>query len=164
MLGAVGEAMEKEALSPRRQYFIVAAVQHVWQEYGLTVCYFVVYIAAITTQLSISNMVYLVFTFSCLLIHMKTRDAPFYISKFWIILVLYSGLVLISRYIYQFDQFSSWLQSIYPANDCKSLRISFDSMKLTNCQSFRWRTLDCTSSKIHCSGDSSATAVFSCSA
>ena len=113
--------MEKAAQSSQRQYLFIAAIQHVWHEYGLTVCYFVLYIAAITTQLSIVNMIYLLFTFTCLLIHMKTRDAHLYVSKFWIIIVLYSGLVLISRYIYQFDRFSVWLKSIYPINDCKCI-------------------------------------------
>lgn len=51
--------------------------------------------------------------------HMLFIKGERIIRVIWPILVLFCGIILISKYIYQFPEVSNLLASQFPANKCK---------------------------------------------
>jgi hypothetical protein len=89
---------------------------------------------------------YLIFVFSCLCCHMKSSRAYYHIKKFWVFIVILAGLVLVARYVFQFEIVSSWLESIFPRNQCNYLLfLSFLFFSCTSKMEVRnqpiWKTI-----------------------
>ncbi len=77
-------------------------------------------------QLSLMTMFYLVFLFVCLVIHMQFpgKSGRKIVKGIWGIVVIVSGLILISRYIYQFVGAQDFFENLFPVSQCKYIYIS----------------------------------------
>jgi hypothetical protein len=119
----VSEKRQRESVMfPRWLNLMSGFLSHCQENYGLLCCYITLISVALFTSLSFVNLLYLIFVFICLCYHMKTQSAYYHIKKFWFLVVIFAGLVLVARYVYQFAVVASWLQSIYPNNPYISLR------------------------------------------
>lgn len=84
-----------------------------WDEYGLIPVYTVlIFVASSDGDISLINILYITLLFVCLTIHMMTRRADVHIKRFWIFVVIASGIILLARYAYQFPFIQEFLQSV----------------------------------------------------
>jgi len=87
-----------------------------WDEYGLIPVYTIlVGVASADGDISFINIMYITLVFVCLTIHMLTRKADIHIKRFWIIVVIASGVILLTRYAYQFKFLQDLLKKVLPA-------------------------------------------------
>lgn len=85
----------------------------VWDEYGLIPVYTVlIFVASSDGPISLINLLYITLLFVCLSIHMMTRRADVHIKRFWIFVVVASGVILLARYAYQFPFIQEFLLGI----------------------------------------------------
>lgn len=87
-----------------------------WPYYGLIIVYLTMIVVVVVDTLSLSTLVYLVWYFVCIAVHVKSRTAVVHLRRIWIAIVVISGGILISRYTYQFTSISNWLTSIWPGD------------------------------------------------
>lgn len=84
-----------------------------WDEYGLIPVYTVlIFVASSDGDISLINILYITLLFVCLSIHMMTRHADVHIKRFWIFVVIASGIILLARYAYQFQFIQELLQNL----------------------------------------------------
>jgi hypothetical protein len=102
---------------PRWMRAIGDTIFWLWDEYGLIPVYTIlVVVASMDGDISFINIMYITLVFVCLTIHMLTRKADVHIKRFWIIVVIASGVILLARYAYQFPFIQEFLQSVLPMN------------------------------------------------
>eukprot|EP01133_Synstelium_polycarpum_P001527 gene1527-1783_t len=82
--------------------------------YSLPACYLVLVLVASFSQISIISLIYMASVFLCLIIHHRSANGSVHIRRFWPIVVISQGIVLIARYVYQFNPVNEWLIRIYP--------------------------------------------------
>jgi hypothetical protein len=88
-----------------------------WDEYGLVPVYTIlVGVASADGDISFINIMYITLVFVCLTIHMLTRKADIHIKRFWIFIVVASGVILLARYAYQFSFIQEFLANVLPAD------------------------------------------------
>lgn len=84
-----------------------------WDEYGLVPVYTVlIFVASSDGDISLINILYITLLFVCLSIHMMTRHADVHIKRFWIFVVIASGVILLARYAYQFPFIQEIMQNL----------------------------------------------------
>ena len=86
------------------------------EDYGIIICYVVFLVVGVFDALSLFSIFYLLFLSLCLLVHMFTEKAKTFIKGFWSLIVLGSSLILISRYVYQFEGISDLLHNIWDSD------------------------------------------------
>jgi hypothetical protein len=100
-------------------------IQTSFETYGLLLCYLVMVLVSVFTQLTLISLVYMAMVFFCLVIHYQTPRAQVHIRRIWLIIVLLEGAILVARYLYQFDGVRNWLQSNYPPDACILLHFGY---------------------------------------
>jgi len=107
---------------PRWMRAIGESIFWLWDEYGLIPVYTVlVFVGSRDGKISFINIMYITLLFVCLTIHMLTRRADVHIKRFWIFVVVASGVILLARYAYQFPFIQEFLASVMPVEAINAL-------------------------------------------
>jgi len=99
-------------------------------------------------ELTVPNLLYLLWFFICLIVHIRSRNPIAILRRIWLIIVLVSGINLIARYAFQFvDVAKIDLPDIPPdASTCLLVRYNLPTANTIGVQYLLSWTLDCTPS------------------
>jgi hypothetical protein len=85
-------------------------IQATVNKLALPVCYVALLLVGVLDSLSFFSLFYLMFLFLCLIAHMLSTRGDKFVKGIWTFLVIGSGVILISRYMYQFQGVEEYLK------------------------------------------------------
>ncbi len=88
-------------------------LQTSYRNFGLLLCYIAMVLVATLSDLSLITLIYLTIVFVCWLIHYLSGNPYHHIRRLWLSFVIFDGIVLIAKYMYQFKPVYEYLEKKY---------------------------------------------------
>ena len=92
---------------------LTSALQTAYHNFGLFLCYIAFVLVAIVTHRSIISIIYMVIVFVCWVLHYLFAHPQRHLRRIWLPVVIFNGLVLIAKYVYQFVPVYEFLKRHY---------------------------------------------------
>lgn len=99
---------------------ILTFIGQMWDNYGLFLCYLGMFLVGFLVH-DFNGLAYVIFALICLVMHMAVHPVQWLVRLIWLPIVLFSGLVMLIRYVMQFDYFWEMIHS------------AFNESSLSNC-------------------------------
>lgn len=89
------------------------AVQTGYRNFGLLLCYVAFLLVAILSPLSVVSIIYMTIAFVCWILHYVSPSPQTHLKRIWLPIVIFDGVVLIAKYVYQFSAVQEYLIDNY---------------------------------------------------
>ncbi|KNC52181.1 uncharacterized protein AMSG_01007 [Thecamonas trahens ATCC 50062] len=91
---------------PRLARELLVVLMAYFRKYGMWISYGVlVVVIFFRARVSVITLGFALLLYACIVVHQLTKSAHVVVHKLWYVLVLYSGVVVIAMYLYQFEFF-----------------------------------------------------------
>ncbi len=111
------EPLPQEQVYPSWVTFVRNLFLTCIEYFGLLLCYIAMVLAAALSRYSVVSFIYLTMVFVCWIAHYLSGN-PHIIKRLWLSYVICSGIILVVKYIYQFEPVSTYLTTTYALNYC----------------------------------------------